>query len=468
MPIRRRLTLGYSVVLALALSALGVAVYFLLSHNLEGELDNALALRTAEVQRALRITGESLSPQIGTEDLDLGPRRLSLPDPYVQVLDSQGSVVLSSSNLQGQRLPVDPAVILEALGGKPATTILPTVEGQRVRVRTTPVIHGEKVVGVVQVGQSLYSLDSSLQQLGYFLALGIFGTWALFSLGGWLMAGRALEPITQISQAAESIGATGDFSRRIAYSGPKDELGDLAAAFNQMIVRIQRAFDAQRQFVADASHELGSPLTVIRGNLDLLKRNLPEPDRLECRTSMEGEAARMDRIIGDLLTLAQMEGSQVEHRTVSLDSLVREVFRGALLLAGDRRLSLDQAEPAVVMGDPHQLSQALFNLVDNAIKYTPENGAITLSVKRDVQWALAGVADTGIGIPRDELSRIFDRFYRVDKARSRARGGTGLGLAIVKAIAEAHAGRVTVESIPGEGSTFTLQLPISNQPLISS
>ncbi len=468
MPIRWRLTFAYSLFLALALSALGVAVYVLLSHNLEGELDNALALRTAEVQRVLRITGESLSLQIGAEDLDLGPRRLSLPDPYVQVLDAQGSVVLTSSNLQGQRLPVDPSVIVQALEGKPATTILPTVEGQRVRVRTTSIIHGDKVVGVVQVGQSLYSLDSSLQRLGYFLALGVFVTWALFSLGGWLMAGRALQPLTQISLAAESIGATGDFSQRIAYAGPKDELGNLSTTFNQMIGRIQRAFDAQRQFVADASHELGSPLTVIRGNLDLLKRNLPEKDRLESQRSMEGEATRMDRIIGDLLTLAQMEGPQVQRRPVSVDSLVREVFQESQLLAGRRRLSLDLTERVAVLGDTHQLSQALFNLVDNAIKYTPENGAISLSVQRNGRWAVARVADTGIGIPNDELPRIFDRFYRVDKARSRGRGGTGLGLAIVMAIAEAHGGRVTVESTPGKGSVFTLHLPISNLPLISS
>lgn len=466
LPIRWRLSLGYSLFLALALVALGMAVHVLLSHNLQQELDQALALRTAEVQRALRVTGEGLTPQIGSEGLDLAPRRLSLPDPYVQVLDAQGTVVLASSNLRGQRLPVDPTVILEALEGRPSFTNLPTADGQRLRVRTTPIIHGEGVIGLVQVGESLYAVDSSLQRLGYLLALGVLGTWALFSLGGWLLAGRALRPLNQIRQAADSIGATGDFSQRIAYAGPRDELGDLATTFNQMIERIQRAFEAQRQFVADASHELGSPLTVIRGNLDLLKRKLPEQDRLECLGAVEGEAARMDRIIADLLTLAQMDGQpQAQRRPVSLDLLLQEVYRQARLLAGKRRMSLDRAEAATVAGDTHQLSQALFNLVDNAIKYTPEKGSIALSLHRNGRWAQVRVADTGIGIPREELPHIFDRFYRVDRARSRAKGGTGLGLSIVKAIAEAHGGRVTVESTPGEGSVFTLWLPISNPPL---
>ena len=462
MPIRWRLTLGYSLFLAMALVALGVAVYALLSHSLEGELDQSLAARTAEVQRSFRITGESQPPQIGAEGLDVGFRRLSLPEPYVQLLDAQGAVLGTSSNLQGQRLPVDPVVILEALEGKASSATLPTAEGQRVRVLTTPVIHGDRVIGVVQVGHSLYTLDSSLQQLAYLLALGVLGTWALFSLGGWLLAGRALNPLFQITDAADRVGATGDFSQRISYSGPRDELGTLANTFDHMVERIQRAFEAQRQFVADASHELGTPLTVIRGNLDLLKRDLPEEDRMECRRSMESEAARMDRIIGDLLTLAQMEGqAQPQRRPVRLDLLVQETCRGAEVIGGARQVRMAQSEAAQVMGDGHQLSQALFNLVDNAIKYTPETGSITLSVHRNGHWVEASVSDTGIGIPQEEVSRIFDRFYRVDKARSRAKGGTGLGLAIVKAVAEAHGGRVTVESTPGKGSTFTLWLPVA-------
>lgn len=466
LPIRWRLTLGYSFFLALALVGLGVAVYVLLSHNLEGEIDRSLALKTAEVQRAIRITGETLPPQIGVEELDTGPRRLSLPEPFVQLLDAQGAVVVTSPNLKGQHVPLDPAVIIEALEGKPGSTTLAIAEGQRVRLLTTPVIHGERVVGVVQVGQSLYTLDSSLKQVAYLLALGVFITWVLFSLGGWLVAGRALHPVSQISQAAERIGATGDFGQRISYYGPKDELGDLATTFNRMIERIQRAFEAQRQFVADASHELGSPLTVIRGNLDLLKRGLPADDQMECQRSMEGEAARMDRIIGDLLTLAQMNGyPRSELGKVRLDQLVQQVHREAQFLAGKRRISLEQYQPAMVLGDSHQLTQAIFNLVDNAVKYTPESGSITLSVLKSGQWALVRVADTGIGIPPEELPRIFDRFYRVDKARSRSKGGTGLGLPIVKAIAEYHGGRVTVESAPASGSVFTLWLPVATPHL---
>ncbi|MDP2660754.1 MAG: HAMP domain-containing sensor histidine kinase [Dehalococcoidia bacterium] len=469
LPIRWRLALGYSVFLALALLALGLAAYVLLSHSLLGELDQALVLRAAEIQRSLRITGDSLNPQIATEGLEQAQDNLSLPDPYVQVLDTQGAVVLSSSNLRGQQLPVDPLVVMDALDTKPSTTVLLTASGQGIRVFSTPIIHGERVIGVVQVGESLYSTDSSLRGLSYILALGILGTWILFSVGGWLLAGRALNPLSEISQAAEHIGATGDFGQRIAYNGPKDELGVLASTFNQMIARIQKTFDAQRQFVGDASHELGSPLTVIRGNLDLLKRNLPEQDRLECQGAMEREASRMDRIIGDLLMLAQMDGQpQGRLQPVNMERVVRAVYRQAQPLAGKRRLCVEQLEAAAVMGDAHQLNQAVFNLVENAVKYTPEDGAVTLSLQANGPWLLARVADTGIGIPQEEIPHIFDRFYRVDKARSRAKGGTGLGLAIVKAISEAHGGRVTVESAPGKGSVFTLWLPVSNPSLISS
>ncbi|GEM_PF-4571556 len=359
--IRWRLTLGYSVFLALALLGLGLAAYILLSHSLEGELDQALVLRAAETQGSLRITGDSLTPQIAPEGLEQNQGNLSLPEPYVQVLDAQGPVVLTTSNLRGQQLPVDPIAVIDAPDARPTTIILPTATGQRVRVLNIPIIHGERVIGVVQVGQSLYSTDSSLRGLSYILALGVLGTWILFSVGGWLLAGRALRPLSEISQAAENIGETGDFGQRIAYNGPRDELGALASTFSQMIARIQKTFDAQRQFVGDASHELGSPLTVIRGNLDLLKRNLSEQDKLECQGALEREASRMDRIIGDRFTLAQMDSQpQGRLQPVNLDRVMREVHRQAQPLAGKRRLSIEKLDPAVVIGDLHQLNQALF------------------------------------------------------------------------------------------------------------
>jgi signal transduction histidine kinase len=211
--------------------------------------------------------------------------------------------------------------------------------------------------------------------------------------------------------------------------------------------------------VADASHELRGPLTVIRGNVDLLKRNLREEDRSESIRVLETEMTRMTRVVNDLLVLAEVESGQLDReQTVSLKELLLDAHERALLLAGGRQVVIERQEDLWVKGDAHRLDQLIGNLVGNAIKYTPEGGTITLSLYQDGDWARLDVADTGMGIPAEHLPHIFERFYRVDKARSRRSGGSGLGLAIVKGIAEQHGGKVSVTSEPGKGSTFSVWL----------
>ena len=226
-----------------------------------------------------------------------------------------------------------------------------------------------------------------------------------------------------------------------------------------MIDHLDRAFQSQRHFVADASHELRSPLTVLQGNLDLLKRNLGEEDREESLRAIEAETQRMGRIVRDLLFLAEAESGPIERRkVVSLGEILLEGLERGRQLSGNRNIILGRHEELSVRGDYHGLMQLLANLIDNAIRYTPEGGTITLSLYRDGDWACLEVDDTGTGIAPEHLPHIFDRFYQVDKGRSRAKGGSGLGLAIVKAIAEQHRGKVTVTSEPGKGSTFTVWL----------
>jgi len=228
-----------------------------------------------------------------------------------------------------------------------------------------------------------------------------------------------------------------------------------------MIEQLDGLLRSQRSFVADASHELRGPLTVIRGNLDLLRRNLSEEDRQESIRALEAEAARMARVVNDLLVLAEVESGPLEQQQmVSLKDMILDAQDRALLLAGDRHIVIERQDDLWVKGDAHKLEQLVGNLVGNAIKYTPEGGTITLSLFQDGDWARLDVADTGIGISPEHLPHIFDRFYRVDRARSRAGGGTGLGLAIVKGIAQQHGGKVTVISEPGEGSTFTVWLKL--------
>jgi signal transduction histidine kinase len=247
----------------------------------------------------------------------------------------------------------------------------------------------------------------------------------------------------------------------VGYTGPRDEIGELATTFDHMIEHLDKVFQSQRYFVGDASHELRGPLTVIRGNLDLLKRKLSEEERRESLNAIERESIRMSRIVDDLLLLAEVESGQTtQQQEVPLRNILSEEVARARNLAGERKIIVERQEDLAVKGDAQRLRQLLANLVDNAIKYAPDEGTIKHSLFQDGPWARLEVADTGIGITPEQLPHIFDRFYRVDKARTRASGGTGLGLAIVKGIAEQHDGKVTVASQPDKGSTFTVWLKL--------
>ncbi len=230
-----------------------------------------------------------------------------------------------------------------------------------------------------------------------------------------------------------------------------------------MLERIQTMFDRQRQFLADVSHELRTPLTTIRGEVDIMKRSGElDPEALE---AICGESERMSRMIGDLLLLAraQEEAVELELEPVELDTLLLDVYRQAQTLAKDERpIRLGHEDVAIVRGDRDRLKQLFLNLVGNALDHTPQGTPVTLSLFRDGSQARVEVSDEGPGIPTDQLPYIFERFYRIDKARARSSGGgTGLGLAIVQWIAQAHGGTVDVESKEGEGTTFTVRLPLA-------
>jgi signal transduction histidine kinase len=312
---------------------------------------------------------------------------------------------------------------------------------------------------LLESAQSLASIDPIMTRIGIALLLTIVVFLTFVVASAAILIGRALSPVKKVTATAQGIASSSDLTRRVNYRGPQDEIGQLAATFDRMIEQLDGLLRSQRSFVADASHELRGPLTVIRGNLDLLRRNLSEEDRQESIRALEAEAARMARVVNDLLVLAEVESGPLEQQQmVSLKDMILDAQDRALLLAGDRHIVIERQDDLWVKGDAHKLEQLVGNLVGNAIKYTPEGGTISLSLFQDGDWARLDVADTGIGISPEHLPHIFDRFYRVDKARSRAGGGTGLGLAIVKGIALQHGGKVTVTSKPGKGSTFTVWL----------
>jgi signal transduction histidine kinase len=268
--------------------------------------------------------------------------------------------------------------------------------------------------------------------------------------------------------------------RRLNISEQVSEVGQLAGTFNDMLDRIQKLFETQDRLIADVSHELRTPLTTIQGNIELLQRMTGaasrEPDQAsngqaellrETLTEVEHETNRMSRMISDLLLLAQADSGalQLQWAPVEMDTLLLELYRQTRRLADLRKgpngleIRIGSEDQALVWGDEGRLRQILLNLTDNAIKYTPTGGTVTLSLRNEGGWVKIIVNDTGIGIHPESLPHIFDRFYRTDKARSREFGGSGLGLSIVQWIAQAHEGRVTVESEPHKGSTFTLWLP---------
>jgi signal transduction histidine kinase len=298
-----------------------------------------------------------------------------------------------------------------------------------------------------------------------FSALGVL---FVASLGvGWVVAGRVLRPIGRITAVARDIQAT-DLSRRIELPGPDDELKQLADTFDAMLARLDAAFAAQRQFIADASHELRNPLAIIRTNVDVaLADPSADPDDLRHTIAVVKRASgRMARLVDDLLALARRQEPILEHEPVDLGVAVAEASDDFVVPAAARNIVLDRvtAPDVVVTGDRDALKRAVANLLENAVRLAPEGSRIRLATGSEGDRAWIAVTDEGPGIAPEDQPHVFDRFWRADKGRSRADGGTGLGLAIVRQIAESHGGEVRLQSKVGVGSSFVIWLPVAPDP----
>jgi signal transduction histidine kinase len=295
-------------------------------------------------------------------------------------------------------------------------------------------------------------------RLPTFLALAI--ATALCVIAGWWMAGRMMRPINEIATVARRLSAS-TLHERIALEGSHDELRELADTFDGMLDRLESSFIAQHDFVANASHELRTPLTIMRTELDVTLAD-PDVDAEELRhmaTAIRGAIARSEDVIDSLLVLAESD-APVERKPVDLATLVRQVVRHNEQPAAERGLTLQiDAGAAIVLGDEALLERLADNLVGNAIRYSVEGGTTGIDVRRTSDAVLLTVANAGDVIDESELPRLFERFYRRDRSRSRRAGGSGLGLAIVAAIADAHGGTVVAEAIPSGGLRVTVRLP---------
>ena len=458
MSIRFRLTLFYSVILVLALFAFGTALYASQASAADTR-SKTMLVNAAQGLRLRRL------PSFPSTDPN---RRFARPEIYAQMRDTTGAVLDRSPNLEDMTLPLsaDGLQAVQAGGTWFETTQLANT---RLLIYTTPSLTEARVTGIVQVARSLAEQDQALQELQRILLVaGAVATLVAFGLG-WVFAGIALQPIGRLTDTARIIGAERDFGRRVEYTGPNDEIGQLAATFNTMLTELQSAYrqteqmlQTQRRFVADASHELRTPLTIIRGNLGLLQRNPPisEADRHDVLTDTVDESERLIRLVHSLLMLARSDAGRVlRHELVQIGPLIDELCRQTRSIDPDHTISCDNVPAASVQGDRDALKQVLVILLDNARKFTPPQGRIEIAASLRGNMVELRVRDTGCGIDPAALPHIFERFYRGDSARTGA--GTGLGLAIAAALVEGMNGRIAVESQVGQGSTFTLSLPLA-------
>jgi two-component system OmpR family sensor kinase len=475
MSIRTKLILWYSGLLAAIIIMFGVAVYGVTRMALLSTIDNTLETTIEQVLENSRASaigqfGPPGQVTVALPQLDA----FALSGVLVQVWDLSGrpSLITASSNIDDYRQPLDEAALRLALPPDAPRSIYSTIYKNKSEWRVlthTLDIWGLRIA--FQVSTSSQAIAQASKVLVVIMAgAGALGILASVALGFWLSS-RALKPINKITGAAARIAAADDLKTRLAWSGPMDELGRLTSVFNQMMQRLEHLFSVQQRFVADVSHELRTPLTAIRGNLDIIKRYGMDKDSFE---AIESEVDRMSRLVADLLLLARADygGLKLELEPLDVDTIVSEVYREARVLAKNQNIKVQiiDFEPVRVNGNADRIKQLLLNLVSNALKFTPENGTITLNLRLEDYDCVLEVKDSGIGISPEDQQRIFDRFYQADASRARSTGeGAGLGLSIAKWIVDAHHGTIGVESQLGEGTTFIIKIPaLVERPSVST
>ena len=458
--IRARLTLWYTGVLVAILLLVSVAAYSLLRWHLYNDLDASLftvagVLRDAPPADPAAPLPPDLEPLVreflGSE----------FADALLQLLDPQGRV---RSRALRPALPLSREAQANATRGAPTIENVELSTGDRARLLTMPVIRAGHVIDLVQVAMPLRRTHQTLaryvETLLVLVPLGV----VLSAVGGWMLARRALRPVDRMSQSALQISAE-DLSRRLELRGTQDEIDRLADTLNAMLARLQAAFSGMQRFTADAAHELRTPLTALRGGIEIALRAERSPDeyRRVLASSIE-EVDQLIRLAEDLLLLSRSTvGLEATRQPVDLEPLCLEALEIGVRLAKGKgvTVSMGATSPAVVRGDAGALRRALLNLVDNAVKYTPAGGSVTISLEHTTAAATIAVEDTGVGIDPADAERIFEPFVRLDAGRNRDTGGSGLGLAIARSIVRAHDGTLEVDSRAGGGSRFTIRLPLA-------
>src|SRR5262245_45650114 len=455
--LRFRLTIWYAGVLAGILVLFSIATYVGVSHFLMRNLHESVAKDAQEVGSIVRENAnERDESAVGREvgehfSPESNERAIRVVSPEGARIYSAGAVdvfpVWNSSLARGQ---------VYDLTNRAA-------DGQEYLIRTQAVVADSGKKYFVQVAASLSRNEEILEQLLGVLALALLLATAIAVTGGFLLIRSSLRPLDNMAMRAQKITSR-SLHERMPVSTTGDELQPLSISLNRMIERLEEAFHHISRFSADASHELRTPLTIMRGELEtaVQSQTIDAGVRETLGTVLE-ETVRLSKIVDQLLTMSRLDAGEafLELSRFDFSELVRTTVEYMRLLADEKKLTLkvEAAEAVQVEGDQARLQQVVVNLLDNAIKYTPEGGSINVSVTSEPDKAILAVTDTGIGISQEGQAHIFERFFRTDKARSRELGGTGLGLSIVKSIGAAHGGRVSVQSAEGRGSAFRFEIP---------
>ena len=456
--LRFRLVLWYALCLGAVFLATGALLYFAVDRYLEGNLARSQFSRAIRVAALVARLENASSNHYAVEiTADFAPEA---SDRFIRVSNPAGAVLYQSGE------PVDrsfePAQVSTApTPGLRRETLAGGPELMLAMVATDAGGQGYRV----EVGEALSPALTELHRLLLSLALGFTIVTVVALAGGYLLVGRALQPVEEITRRAEGI-ISRQLSERLPVAPTGDEFQHLTEALNRMIARLDETFQHNRRFLADASHELRTPLTILRSELEaVVQRRGLDPTVQETMNNLLEEVQRLARIVENLFALSRLEAGLASPVAARFDlaRLASTTAEQMCLLAEDKGVKITCATPypVTVEGDAGRFKQVIVNLLDNAIKYTPAGGAITLAVREQNHEAVCEVTDNGIGIPADALPRVFERFFRVDPTRNRESGGAGIGLAIVKAICTAHNGRVEVESIEGRGSCFRVWLPLA-------
>ena len=454
--LKTRIAVWYISLSTLILVCLGIALYLIISHSMMSERRALISQDLEKVpQVAQRFGNRGVSRLLdeAQEEIPLKPA-----DEFVEIFSLDGTSVATSENLRGRHLPFRPE--LAEAGPSAFETIANLGE-------SSPALFGITTINVanqkyfVAIAASLSNVRNIQRRLLITLLFAVPVAILLSFLGGALLAKRATDPLERMSETAQQVSAQ-HLGKRIELERADVELKRLADSFNQMLERLDESFKQIRQFTADASHELRTPVAILMGETELAVNDLLDYE--ECKaalTSRREELQRMAQIVDDLLALSQFDYGErtLQRKPLDFSDLVVEVCEQQRNQAKAKGVELEigATVPVMIQGDSSRLRQMVRNLLDNAIKYTPVGGRVTVGLERlgNDQFSLR-LSDTGIGIPETSLPHIFDRFYRVDKARTREEGGTGLGLSIVKQIVEAHGGQIEVQSKPGAGTVMTV------------